>query len=159
MIRDRLPSLLSFGLLTLLLVWFLPHTSGLRYGLVVLLLAGAVAVPGVRRTLRRLWYFPPVWGLILLSLWLLLQLFWAWYPLETLEELKGQWLKGGVILLTGAAVAAALQQRGAQGFPALRRLSEGLTLIMLLQLADYTRLWWTQGILPRDAVGLFGFKT
>lgn len=159
MIRNRLPTLLSFGLLTLLLVWFLPHTSGLRYGLVVLLLFGAFMVPTVRQTLRRLWYFPPVWGLLLLSLWLLLQLFWAWNPIETLAELKGQWLKSGVMLLTGAAVAAALQPRSGQSFPALRRLSEALTLIMLLQLADYARLWWTQGILPRDAVGLFGFKT
>lgn len=67
----------------------LPHTSGLRYGLVVLLLFGAFMVPTVRQTLRRLWYFPPVWGLLLLSLWLLLQLFWAWNQLKPWLNSKG----------------------------------------------------------------------
>lgn len=38
--RGRLPHILAWSLGLLLLLWFWPHTSALRYGLILLLLGG-----------------------------------------------------------------------------------------------------------------------
>lgn len=154
---------LSLGLMAVLFIWFIAHTNALRYGLLgVLLLFGLWHWETRRAILPTLEV--PLAFFVVMSAWLLLQLFWAWSPLETLGELKSQWLKAWLILITGAAVALRLTpfgmfHRPEGGFTVLRRVSEVLTLILLLQLLDYLRLWLFFDVLPRDAVGLFGFKT
>lgn len=161
LVRGRLPHVLAWSLGLLLLLWFWPHTSGLRYSLIVLLLGGALSVSsGVRWQVWEVLQSGPVrvlWGL---SAWLVIQaLFWAWFPTETWQELQGQWLKSIVILITGVAIATALNLHHRRHYLALQVVYLSLTLVLLLQLGGYAVTWITTGQSPLSTVGLFGFKT
>lgn len=151
------------GLTLVLLVWFTAHTNALRYGLLGILLLGALWRSDVRQALLPTLKLPLTFFGVM-TIWAMVQLFWAWSVPETLSELKSQWFKGWLILICGAAVTLALTpfgmfRRPEGGFVVLGRVSEVLSLVLFIQLLDYGRLYFFFDVLPRDATALFGYKT
>ena len=145
----------------LLIIWSIPHTIALRYSLMSASLLCCLSVASVRQALwTQLRHSRTLWLYLLLSLWLLIQVpTVALHPGETLEELRGQWLKSSLALLLGMAVMYLGRHQASSGrAQVLNGVFVALGCAVLIQALDYLWAWGVYGESPFNSTGVFNGK-
>ena len=147
--------------LILLIVWSIPHTVALRYTLMTGLALCVFSVPAVRQAVAAQWRSQPaLWIYLALSAWLLIQIpTVAMHPQETLEELRGQWLKSSLALLLGMGLMQlARTTPGSSRAVVFNRVFVALGLAVWIQGADYLWAWLVLGEPSFNSTGVFNGK-
>jgi hypothetical protein len=147
--------------LILLIVWSIPHTVALRYTLMTGLALCVFSVPAVRQAVAVQWRSQPaLWIYLALSAWLLIQIpTVAMHPQETLEELRGQWLKSSLALLLGMGLMQlARTTPGSSRAVVFNRVFVALGLAVWIQGADYLWAWLVLGEPSFNSTGVFNGK-
>ena len=147
--------------LILLIVWSIPHTVALRYTLMSGLALCVFSLPAVRQAVAAQWRSQPaLWVYLALSAWLLIQIpTVAMHPQETLEELRGQWLKSSLALLLGMAVMQLGRTTpGSSRAVVFNRVFVALGLAVWMQGADYLWAWLAHGEPSFHSTGIFNGK-
>lgn len=147
--------------LILLIVWSIPHTVALRYTLMTGLALCVFSVPAVRQAVAAQWRSQPaLWIYLALSAWLLIQIpTVAMHPQETLEELRGQWLKSSLALLLGMGVMQLGRTTpGSSRAVVFNRVFVALGLAVWIQGADYLWAWLVLGEPSFNSTGVFNGK-
>lgn len=147
--------------LILLIVWSVPHTVALRYTLMTGLALCAFSVPAVRQAVAAQWRTQPaLWIYLALSAWLLIQVpTVAMHPQETLEELRGQWLKSSLSLLLGMGVMQLVRSTpGGSRAVLFNQLFVALGLAVWIQGVDYLWAWLVHSEPSFNSTGIFNGK-
>lgn len=144
----------------LMVIWSIPNSVALRNVLLGLLCLTVLTSGTSRRAIQhQLFNSAEGRSYLLLTAWLMLQaLAWAWFPGETWAELKGQWLKGMMIFVTGIGFSALLAEGRPDARRALLAVYAALGTAVLLQLIDYLWEWGAHGRPPMNSDGIFRGK-
>ncbi len=151
---------------SLMLVWPVMFTIGLRYTLAGLLLIFTVGWSYPKRhELKSLLITKPIlWAtglLVLLSAWFVFQALWIVPESNWVwDELRGQWLKDMVFWILGLVLGVGAAYQGAQGKNLWQvALVAGLIAIVVLTVAEGCWIWFATAHIPVFFNGITGSRT